>query len=270
MSRRVYTPEMLDFLRAGYARMECCDLTDAFNARFGMSKTQGQIKACLGNHGITARRKGPMKGKRLSFTPDQISWLKDAYRKMPQADLPAAFSAQFGVKKSERQIRAFLKNYSIRSGRMGRFEPGTSPWNKGMKGWCPDGCQATQFRPGNMPANVRPMHAERVGKNGYIEIKVPERNPYTGAPTRFRHKHVWLWEQAHGRRLPDGHVVIFLDGNNRNFDIENLRLISRAELLYLNRRGLNLAELPADARESALALARLETTTHQIMRERKA
>jgi len=264
MSRLLYTPEMLEFLREGYSRMECCDLTDAFNARFRMRKTQSQIKACLGNHGIKSGRKGLTKGKHLSFTPDQIEWLKDAYRKMPLAKLPAAFRARFGVEKNERQIRAFLHNHAIRSGRTGFFGPGSSPWNKGTKGIMKP--NSGNFKKGSVPHNIRPLHAERVYRDGYIEIKISERNPYTCAQTRFKHKHVWLWEQAHGPK-PSGHAVIFMDGDNRNFDISNLRLISRAELLYLNRHGLNLANLPSDARESALALAKLETTAHKIKRE---
>lgn len=38
------------------------------------------------------------------------------------------------------------------------------------------------------------------------------------------------------KEVPKGKVIIFLDGNNRNFEIDNLKIISRGALLILNRR----------------------------------
>ena len=45
-----------------------------------------------------------------------------------------------------------------------------------------------------------------------------------------------MWEQYHNRKVPKGKVVIFLDGNKTNFEIDNLKLISRGALLILNRK----------------------------------
>ena len=47
-----------------------------------------------------------------------------------------------------------------------------------------------------------------------------------------------LWEQRHGRPVPDGHLVLFADGDRRNFDPANLLLVSRAELAVMNKRRL--------------------------------
>jgi hypothetical protein len=43
-----------------------------------------------------------------------------------------------------------------------------------------------------------------------------------------------IWEKANGK-VPKGHVVIFADGNIRNFNLDNLMLVSRAELGVMNR-----------------------------------
>ncbi|MGN2370638.1 HNH endonuclease [Clostridium cagae] len=45
--------------------------------------------------------------------------------------------------------------------------------------------------------------------------------------------------------IPQKHVVIFADGDKRNFDIKNLILISRSKLLIMNKNKLiyNNAEL---------------------------
>lgn len=46
-----------------------------------------------------------------------------------------------------------------------------------------------------------------------------------------------LWEAANGPVPPD-HVVIFGDGNRRNFDPENLLLVSRKQLIRMNQMDL--------------------------------
>ena len=40
----------------------------------------------------------------------------------------------------------------------------------------------------------------------------------------WQSKHSLLWEQHHGRKVPKGHIVMFADGDRRNFDINNLML----------------------------------------------
>ena len=89
-------------------------------------------------------------------------------------------------------------------------------------------------------------------------MKVAEQDPYTGFPTRYKHKHVYVWEQAHGP-VPEGMIVAFIDGDKTRCELENLMLISRAELLNLNRRGYK--NTPGDLKPSVLALSTLEVKT---------
>jgi hypothetical protein len=53
----------------------------------------------------------------------------------------------------------------------------------------------------------------------------------------WKSKHAIIWEQAHGP-IPKGHVIIFADGNKLNMDLENLLLVSRSEIVYMNHEGL--------------------------------
>lgn len=53
-----YTPEQLDFLRAGYKQMPVKELTSAFNAAFETRKFPCQIRSTLKNHGIKSGRTG--------------------------------------------------------------------------------------------------------------------------------------------------------------------------------------------------------------------
>lgn len=194
-----------------------------------------------------------MHSPRRSFTHEQDHFIREEYRRLSLRELAAAFREVFGPIKTEGQIRAYIHNHGIKSGRTGQFTPGFTPWNAGKKGYM--GANATSFKSGNLPHNHRPLWSERIGKDGYVEMSVPERNPYTGFPTRYKHKHVWIWEQAHGPK-PKGTAVIFRDGDNGNFAIENLILVTRAELLALNLQGYK--DTPGELKPSVLALAKIE------------
>ncbi|MCK4789229.1 MAG: HNH endonuclease [Desulfobacteraceae bacterium] len=149
-----------------------------------------------------------------------------------------------------------------RSGKTGRFQAGHVPWNDGTKGQGLTGANRKSFKKGNVPANRKPLWTERVcPKDGFILMKVPERNPYTGFSTRYKHKHVYIWEQEHGP-VPKGMVVAFIDGDKTNCEPENLMLISRAELLALNQHGYK--NMPDELKPNVLALSKLQAKTWAI------
>ena len=147
-----------------------------------------------------------------------------------------------------------MHSRGITSGRTGRFPAGHRPWNAGTKGLT--GANRTSFKKGQAPPNRRPLGAERIdSKGGFILMKIAEPDPYTGFPTRYKHKHVHIWEQAHGP-VPEGMVVALIDGDKTKCELENLMLISRAELLNLNRHGYK--DTPAELKPSVLALSKLQ------------
>jgi len=189
----------------------------------------------------------------IRWTPELVGFLRENYRRLSLAELTAAFNARFGTAIPETTIRGTLRNHRISSGRTGRFNPGGTPWNLGKSGYM--GANETSFAPGNMPHNKRRLWTERTTVDGYVEISVPERNPHTGAATRFRLKHVWLWEGEHGK-VPPGHAVIFKDGDRMNCVLDNLMLVSRSELLSMNLHGYR--EMPEEVKPSVLALAKIE------------
>lgn len=172
---------------------------------------------------------------------------------MSRSALKDAFNERFGLTLLSTQITACLKNHHIRSGRTGCFEKGDKSWNRGKRGYM--GPNRTTFKPGHMPSNKRRLWSERISKDGYVEISVPEHNPHTGAPTRYRLKHTWLWEMEHGP-VPKGHALAFKDCNRLNCAVENLMMVSRAELLCLNLQGYN--DVNDELKPSVLALAKLE------------
>jgi hypothetical protein len=71
--------------------------------------------------------------------------------------------------------------------------------------------------------------SERV-KKGIIERKLTD----TGYPPRdWVPVHRMIWEQHHGP-VPAGHIVIFRNRDRRDFRIENLDCISKAENMRRN------------------------------------
>lgn len=197
------------------------------------------------------------------YTNEQLDFLKAKYPQMDKVALTEAFNINFSETRNVKSIAAALNNHKIMSGRTGQFRKGHASWNKGIKGSIP--VNKTSFKKGNIPANIKPLASERVdSKDGFILIKIKEYDKNTGLQTRFKHKHVYLWEQRNGR-VPDGYVVAFKDGDRMNCDdIDNLMLISRLELLRLNKHGYRTVN--NEIKPSVLALAKLEAKIISVVK----
>lgn len=178
------------------------------------------------------------------YTAEQIQYITDNIRGRSYRELTALFNERFGLGLKISTMISLAARHGLKNERDCRFntgwEPtqfkkGMTPWNKGKKGT--GGYEPTQFQKGHVPKNYRPIGSERVNVDGYVEVKVAD-------PKTWRMKHVIIWEAAHGP-VPKGHVVIFADGNQQNLALDNLLLISRRELVVMNKRGLiaNDAEL---------------------------
>ena len=126
------------------------------------------------------------------------------------------------------QIKNAINRYKLNTGFNGQFKKGNVPANKGKKGFM--GANRTSFKKGNTPYNYKPVGSERITKDGYIEVKVSD-------PNKWRLKHIIIWERENGK-VPKGYVLVFGDGNKNNLDISNLILISRKQLLIMNKNKL--------------------------------
>jgi hypothetical protein len=113
-----------------------------------------------------------------------------------------------------------------------RFQKGHVPWTKGRK--MPGHGAATSFKPGNRPANYRPVGSHRIA-GGYLQRKVTETG-YPPADWQFVHRLVWV--EAYGP-IPPGHVVTFQPGRRTAevalITVDALELITQRELMDRNR-----------------------------------
>lgn len=154
----------------------------------------------------------------------------------------AEFEKRFGRKINTGAVGNRKTLLGIRNGLIGgRFEKGQVSHNKGIvrtKWMSAESiaiCEKTQFTKGHTPANTRAVGEERITKDGYIMVKKAARNETNN--NFFDLKHKIVWEAAYGK-IPKGHCLIFLDGDKTNCDLNNLRLVSRAELARLNQNHL--------------------------------
>lgn len=188
----------------------------------------------------------------IKYTDEMLTFLRQ-HEETPRSELTCKFNERFGCNLSIDSIKAKCQRMGLKTGRTGCFSPGQKTWNKGLKGYM--GANATSFKKGNTPLNHKPVGHERITVDGYVEIKTAE-------PNVFELKHRQIWEQQHGK-IPDNHVLVFKNMNKQDCRIENLMLISRAELARLNQSYRNLAT--PETNETCILMAKIKDKTHKLM-----
>lgn len=164
---------------------------------------------------------------------------------------------------ANRRVKLGLQRTPEQQARIGngQFGAGQVPWNAGLKGWQAGGrSRETQFKPGVKPSNTwRPIGAERTSKDGILYRKVAD----TGIKRDdWKAVHVLLWEERNGP-LPDGHIVIFRDGNRENLEPENLMALTRAE----NMRRNSISRYGEDYRSAAIQLGWFKRKLNKLEKE---
>lgn len=223
-----YTPDQKAFIAANAVGRSSAELTDLFNERFGLNITLTAMRSYKTNHNLISGLP-PGKHEPSKELLEKKAFVAAHVKGRSNAELTEMFNKHFGLNFTIKQMMAFKKNHRFSSGLTGRFKKGHEPFNKGKKGLTFGG-KETQFKKGHTPLNYRPVGSERVNVDGYVEIK-------TADPNKWRLKHRVVWEQANGP-LPKGHAVIFGDGNRLNFELDNLILVSRKQLVRLNQNHL--------------------------------
>ncbi|MDR1272340.1 MAG: HNH endonuclease [Clostridiales Family XIII bacterium] len=125
---------------------------------------------------------------------------------------------------------------------------------------------ATEFQKGQMSGEANIMHREvgtdAMRADGYLWRKIKDDT----APRTERYKaaHVCVWEEANGP-VPEGYVILFLDGDRTNLDIRNLACVSRSTLARLNQN--HLCSHDPDVTRAGVQVARLMTQIGARQRE---
>lgn len=236
MGRRTLTDEQDAYLREiaeGRSVQQC---TDLLNAKFGTTFRLGQIRSYKSNHGITS---GLHPWDFVDYTQfkittdEQDEYLHANYKGISNEELTGMFNERFNANFTVSQIKRYKARNKLDSGLTGQYEKGHTPINKGTKGMFNAGGNKTSFKKGSIPPNRVPIGTEKERADGYVWVKVRDEK----GNKNWVLKHVMVWEEVHGP-VPKGNIVIFLDGDTHNFDIDNLKMISKATNARLNQNHL--------------------------------
>jgi len=137
-----------------------------------------------------------------------------------------------------------------------RFMPGNSPANKGLKMSAEVRAKAepTMFKKGDLPHNTK--------KDGDITIRADKRGIFYQfiriSNGKWESLHRWNWMQAHGP-IPKGMNLIFKDRNTLNAELNNLELLTDAELMQRN----TIHNYPEDLKEVLRLTAKIKRKIKQ-------
>lgn len=203
---------------------------------------------------------------RRPWTPIELDLLRDLYPDVPCADIAALLerhpgsvyyaATSRGLQKSDEFHASDLSGRILRGKidpRMvaGRFKPGMTPWNTGIRYVAGGRSAETRFKPGTKPAKTAPVGAYRLLKEKTGKVHLERKTSETSGPNHMRWTPVsrLVWEAANGP-VPDGHLVVFKRGMHtavlEEITLDRVECISRAEHARRNhpaQRDPELAKL---------------------------
>ncbi|HUF02831.1 MAG TPA: HNH endonuclease signature motif containing protein [Aridibacter sp.] len=194
---------------------------------------------------------------RRFWTTEETEYLRTAYPERPTEEVAKKLNStvsrvyskanSLGLKKSKAFFDAGyggrLSPNNCSRGKGTRFKPGHKSWNKGKSFTAGGRAPETQFKDGHLPHNHVPVGTEVTDPDGYLKVKIAERN-------RWKYKHRLVWEEKKGK-IPKGHALVFRNGDKTDCSIENLELLTRAELMRRN----TIHRYPEDIRKTYRAIA---------------
>lgn len=227
--------------------------------KFGTRHDTVQVKNFLSKkHLKSGLKRGWQPGENWKVYPPQIQeYIKANYVGVGPKEMAERIEKEFGLSFSGKQMHAFYHNHGLSSGLTGRFEKGQTSWNKGKKLPSKGGTLKTQFKPGNVPHNTAKIGTVLKKSDGYLWRKISDGN---GFSKNWRQEHILRWEEENGP-VPEGHCLIFLDGNRENVELSNLRLVTRGELASMIR--LKLRSEDPEITETGILIAKLCTAIYR-------
>ena len=189
-----------------------------------------------------------MSSKRYKWTDIEFNYLKELAKEGKYIyEIAELMTDKFNCEFRKGQIKSIMAKHKISNNMKSKNQKGIKPWNKGVK-------------MGNYHIhNTKNIGDEYINSEGYTMIKVDN-------PIRWVQKHRYLYEQTFGE-IPKDKALIFLDGNKQNLNLDNLKCITRKQLIKMNQNKLfyNNAELTRAGSE----LANLMLKINEVSKNKK-
>jgi len=190
------------------------------------------------------------------YTPEVCADVRELIREKTLEETAQIINAKYNLSLTRGCIKSLMRKLGITTGRTGYFFVG-SHLNKGRKlppeviakisrFWFKKGCTA----PNRCPVGTTSYIC------GYPYVKIKDL-PNGDRREMWKAKNRYLWEQHYGP-IPQGYNVVFLDGNPQNCVIENLALVSNAQLAVLN--GRRLKSTNPELTKTGIQISKLITT----------
>ena len=192
------------------------------------------------------------------LTDDQEAYLKTIYKGVSNRECTRLLNEKYNLSLTCQQIKGLKARLKLDSGLTGRFEKGNAPTGGRFKKGSTIG-KETRFKKGHVPPNKRPIGTEVVKDEG-VFVKVSDIKCKYANKVNWKLKQHVVWE-AHYGSVPKGKLVMFLDGNKNNFDINNLALVDRSELVTMQHNGLIYSD--ADLTKVGLTVAKIKVKSNK-------
>ncbi|MCL2182092.1 MAG: HNH endonuclease [Chitinispirillia bacterium] len=193
------------------------------------------------------------------YTPEEIAFIRESFIAHGREETISLFAERYGVRLTVSQFKNTVQRAGIKAGRPGGFKKGNKI--RRINSAAPH-LEAFRFKKGcairSLPIGSECVDSRRQSRQ-YVYVKVAQ-------PNVWRLKHQVVWEKAHGREIPTGHVVMFGDGNTRNFEVDNLILVSREELGIMAAQRLYFPD--AEMTRTGAALAALQVARNKIVKNK--
>ena len=274
MPRRIYPPELEEYIRKHFKKYTARQLAPKIKEDLGIDMTPAQVHSYTQNHGIHYGRNGKKMPEKRLTTPEQDAFILAHYKSTGHQAMADLLNEHFGTSFTKAQIKAYYARNKLDSGLTGRFEKGQTSFNKGMKQtdfMSPEAIErtkATRFQKGQIPHNggtpvgtlrLRKATRNKPGSHPYYYEKVAQ-------PNKWRLKHQLEWEQHNGP-IPDGCMVTFADGDTTNWHIDNLLMETKAQHAIKNRHHIHGSDV--ESGEVANMMADLMIATTAAGKKRK-
>lgn len=221
-----YTDEQIKFILS-LSGMKRKEISERFEEKFGIRKSGDTLV-------MTARSHGHMGSSKDYFTPEEDAFLLEWRSQCFVEELTERLNKRFNKNRTVASVDNRCKRIGAKAGSDGRFKSGLTPWHRGMSleeyksHFTKESFAKGKFKSGEHSLALKYKVGDEVVRGEYVYIK------YTDSldippEKQWKMKHRYIWE-LHNGEIPDNCSVIFLDGDKRNFEIDNLALVTKSQM----------------------------------------